>query len=167
MSRNVIYHQLVSFQIGIGTTHAKSPPNAHLPSPDTPSVALDDVRLRLTSPAVLEADGQAALARYFQSGGVYTGVHAASACLFNDTNYLNVVGAYFDFHPSLQNATFVPTTRDHPATADVPDQWRFEEEVYHFRSDPRTLGAQVILTVDEDSYNREFKWSKGWVWRDS
>jgi len=26
------------------------------------------------------------------------------------------------------------------------------EEVYYFRSNPRTLGAKVILTVDESSY---------------
>lgn len=41
---------------------------------------------------VLDGPGQAALQTFFQSGGVYTGVHSASACLFNDTNYLQAVG---------------------------------------------------------------------------
>jgi type 1 glutamine amidotransferase len=32
---------------------------------------------------------------------------------------------------------------------------RQAEEVYHFRSDPRSVGAVVLMTVDEDSYERE------------
>lgn len=48
---------------------------------------------------VLDLDGQAALQRFFQGGGVYTGVHAASACLFNDTNYLQAVGGELSSPP--------------------------------------------------------------------
>jgi len=58
----------------------------------------------------------------------------------------------------------MPVTKDHPATADFPDQWRYvrplrvrgadgkQEEVYNFRSDPRANGATVILTVDTSSF---------------
>ena len=45
--------------------------------------------------AVLDANGQAALQTFFQSGGVYTGVHSGSACLYNDTNYVQAVGGRY------------------------------------------------------------------------
>ncbi|KAK8853183.1 hypothetical protein IAR55_003885 [Kwoniella newhampshirensis] len=115
----------------------------------------DGVMFVSNSDEVLDAPGQAALQTFFQSGGVYTGVHAASACLFQDNNYLQAVGAYFDYHPQLQQATFERLNSTFPATANVPDRWTFVEEVYHFRSDPRSEGAVVIMTVDESSYNND------------
>ena len=73
---------------------------------------------------MLDSDGQAALQTWFQSGGVYTGVHSGSACLYNDTNYIQAVGgelsalvahtrtkywvASFDYHPQLQSAVSRP-----------------------------------------------------------
>ncbi|WVF73101.1 hypothetical protein IAT40_007920 [Kwoniella sp. CBS 6097] len=112
----------------------------------------DGVMFVSNSDEVLDESGQAALQTFFQSGGVYTGVHAASACLFNDENYLQAVGALFDYHPPLQTATFERLNNSHPSTANVPDRWTFQEEVYHFRSNPRDLGAVVLMTVDESSY---------------
>lgn len=41
---------------------------------------------------VLDNDQQAALKTYFQSGGVYIGVHSATSALDNDTNYLQAAG---------------------------------------------------------------------------
>ncbi len=36
-----------------------------------------------------------------------------------------------------------------------------EEEVYYFRSDPRSLGAVVLMTVDETSYVGESLYTSG------
>ncbi|ORY33428.1 trehalose utilization-domain-containing protein [Naematelia encephala] len=115
----------------------------------------DGVMFVSNSDQVLDDDGEAALQTFFQSGGVYTGVHSASACLFNDTTYAQAVGALFDYHPQLQNATFERLNDSFPATAHLPDQWTYEEEVYNFRSDPRTNGAVVVLTVNESSYTND------------
>jgi len=41
---------------------------------------------------VLDYDGQAALQRFFQHGGVFTGVHVASGCLYHDKTYEQVIG---------------------------------------------------------------------------
>lgn len=41
---------------------------------------------------MLNDTGMAALQTFFQKGGVYTGVHSGSACLYNDTNYQQAVG---------------------------------------------------------------------------
>ncbi|WWC91699.1 uncharacterized protein L201_006645 [Kwoniella dendrophila CBS 6074] len=112
----------------------------------------DGVMFVSNSDEVLDDAGQAALKTFFQSGGVYTGVHAGSACLFNDENYEQAVGAFFDYHPPIQDATFTRLNTTHPATANVPDRWSFQEEVYHFRSNPRDNGAVVLMSVDESSY---------------
>lgn len=48
--------------------------------------------------------------------------------------------------------TFIPLNKSFPATANLPDRWSFVEEVYYFRSDPRSNGAVVVMTVDEGSY---------------
>ncbi|KAL7418430.1 hypothetical protein Q5752_006888 [Cryptotrichosporon argae] len=115
----------------------------------------DAVLFALNSDEILNATGQAALKTFFQSGGVYTGVHAASACLFNDTNYQHAVGALFDYHPTIQFATFEVLNASHPATADLPTRWSYEEEIYYFRSDPRDVGAVVLMTVDNTSYTND------------
>jgi hypothetical protein len=52
----------------------------------------------------LDTSGETALQNYFRSGGAYVGVHAASACLQQNTNYQQAVGAIFDYHPDLQPA---------------------------------------------------------------
>ncbi|BEJ04382.1 hypothetical protein CcaverHIS641_0201990 [Cutaneotrichosporon cavernicola] len=65
----------------------------------------DGIMFVSTSEEVLNGPQQDAMARYLRSGGVYVGVHSASACLYNDTVYLQAVGAYFDYHPSLQPAS--------------------------------------------------------------
>lgn len=44
---------------------------------------------------VLDAPGKAALQTFFQSGGVYTGVHSASTCLTDDPNYGLALGGKF------------------------------------------------------------------------
>lgn len=52
----------------------------------------DSVMFVSTSEEVLDTTQQGALERYFKSGGIYTGVHSASACLYNSEAYLNAVG---------------------------------------------------------------------------
>ncbi|GAB1521745.1 hypothetical protein RhiTH_004842 [Rhizoctonia solani] len=34
----------------------------------------------------------------------------------------------------------------------LPDRWTYKEEVYNFRSDPRSIGAKILLSVDPSSY---------------
>jgi len=53
---------------------------------------------------VLDADGKAALQRYSDLGGNFVAIHSASDCLRNTTFYGQEVGAFFDYHPVIQNA---------------------------------------------------------------
>jgi type 1 glutamine amidotransferase len=41
----------------------------------------------------------------------------------------------------------------HPSTAMLPSQWHVYDEIYNFKSDPRTVNATVLLSADEASYS--------------
>ncbi|KAF8699611.1 Trehalose utilization, partial [Rhizoctonia solani] len=101
---------------------------------------------------VLNEDGKKAFQKYLNKGGNFVGIHGGGACLYNTTFYQREVGALFDYHPDLQPATFVVLDENHPSTKHLPDRWTYTEEVYHFRQNPRDVGAKILLSVDRDSY---------------
>ncbi|CAE6491828.1 unnamed protein product [Rhizoctonia solani] len=101
---------------------------------------------------VLDEGGKQAFQRYLNKGGNYVGVHGAAACLYDTSFYVKEVGALFDYHPELQPATFLVLDKTHPSTKHLPDRWTYTEEVYHFRQNPRDVGAKVLISVDRNSY---------------
>ncbi|KAG7089790.1 hypothetical protein E1B28_011441 [Marasmius oreades] len=105
-----------------------------------------------TTGEVLQASGKTAFQNYLNRGGNFIGIHSASDSLVNDTFYGHEIGAYFDYHPPLQNATVNVLDRSHPSTTMLPARWKVQDEMYNFKSDPRALGAKVILSADESTY---------------
>jgi len=101
---------------------------------------------------VLNDTGKAALQKYLNSGGNFVAIHSASDCLRNTTFYGQEVGAFFDYHPALQNATVDVVDASHPSTSMLPAQWHIQDEMYNFKSDPRSVGAVVVLSANESSY---------------
>lgn len=103
---------------------------------------------------VFTAAGQTAFADYLAKGGNFAAIHAASAAYMPKAwaPWTETLGATFSHHPKRQDATFIKEATNHPATNPTPDQWRFEEEVYSFTSDPRKLGAKLLFSVDPNSY---------------
>ncbi|CBQ71805.1 conserved hypothetical protein [Sporisorium reilianum SRZ2] len=101
---------------------------------------------------VLDNQGMRNFARYIQQGGNFFGIHSASATLFGAPFYGRLVGAYFDYHPQIQNVTFKPLSSSHPSTSRWPaDGIRIYEEVYNYRSDPRNLPSPANLLVTNAS----------------
>ncbi|KAJ8072761.1 hypothetical protein PM082_016320 [Marasmius tenuissimus] len=112
----------------------------------------DAVVFLSTTGEVLSPSGKTAFQNYLNLGGNFVGIHSASNCLVNDTFYGRQVGAYFDYHPPLQNATVNVLDRSHPSTSMLPERWQVRDEMYNFKSDPRAIGATVILSADESTY---------------
>ncbi|TFY81778.1 hypothetical protein EWM64_g2233 [Hericium alpestre] len=79
---------------------------------------------------VLDDTGKAALQKYLDLGGNFVGLHSASDCLRNTTFYGREVGAFFDYHPALQNATVDVVDVSHPSTSMLPAQWHVQDEMY-------------------------------------
>ncbi|TCD61846.1 hypothetical protein EIP91_007836 [Steccherinum ochraceum] len=101
---------------------------------------------------VLDDDAQAAFQDYVDAGGNFVGIHSASDCLRNSTFYANELGAHFDYHPEITNATVDVIDNTHPSTSMLPALWHVFDEMYNFKSDPRSIGAVVILSANDSSY---------------
>ncbi|KAL0572322.1 hypothetical protein V5O48_009644 [Marasmius crinis-equi] len=105
-----------------------------------------------TTGEILSSSGKTAFQNYLNLGGNFVGIHSASDCLVNDTFYGRETGAFFDYHPPLQNATINVLDRSHPSTSMLPTRWNVQDEMYNFKSDPRAIGASVLLSADESTY---------------
>ncbi len=105
-----------------------------------------------TSGDVLGPTGEDAFRSFIENGGGFVGVHAASTTEYDWSWYGRLVGAYFDDHPSVQEATVRVETADHPSTQMLPEAWTRTDEWYNFRSNPRD-DVEVLLTLDESTYD--------------
>ncbi|WP_116047409.1 ThuA domain-containing protein [Amycolatopsis palatopharyngis] len=105
-----------------------------------------------TTGDVLNEQQQGAFERYVAAGGGYAGVHAASDTEYDWPWYGDLVGAYFQSHPQIQEATVNVEDRQHPSTADLPYQWTRTDEWYNFRANPRQ-DVHVLAALDESSYD--------------
>ncbi|KAJ1305200.1 hypothetical protein OPQ81_000230 [Rhizoctonia solani] len=107
-----------------------------------------------TTENIFNGSAQDAFSDYLSKGGNFVGIHAASVAFVSKTwpPWTDTLGSSFDHHPERQTATFVKQTTGHPATNPTPDRWSFDEEVYSFASDPRSLGAKLLFSVDSSSY---------------
>ncbi|PXY24440.1 ThuA domain-containing protein [Prauserella flavalba] len=105
-----------------------------------------------TTGDVLNDEQQGAFERYVAGGGGYVGVHAASDTEYDWPWYGDLVGAYFDSHPQIQEASIDVEDHEHPSTVDLPGRWTRTDEWYNYRENPRQ-DVHVLATLDESSYD--------------
>ncbi|MEV6816955.1 ThuA domain-containing protein, partial [Micromonospora sp. NPDC051296] len=105
-----------------------------------------------TTGDVLNASQQTAFESYIGSGGGYVGVHSAADTEYDWPFYGNLVGAYFQSHPAIQQANVRVENRAHAATAHLPQTWTRTDEWYDYRANARP-GARVLANLDESSYS--------------
>lgn len=104
-----------------------------------------------TTGDVLNDQQQAAFEQYVQAGGGYAGIHAASDTEYDWPWYGELVGAYFDSHPEIQEATVDVEDPAHPSTKHLPAEWTRTDEWYNYQSNPRA-NVHVLASLDESSY---------------
>jgi len=104
-----------------------------------------------TTGDVLGDTHQAAFRDYIHGGGGFIGIHAAADTEHDWPWYNVLVGAHFESHPAIQEATITVTDNTHPATHDLPTPWIRTDEWYNFRQ-PVPTSARVLLRIDEASY---------------
>ncbi|MEV4134880.1 ThuA domain-containing protein [Dactylosporangium sp. NPDC049742] len=105
-----------------------------------------------TTGDVLNATQQTAFESYIRGGGGYAGVHAAADTEYDWPFYGDLVGAWFSSHPAIQQATMKIEDRTHPATAHLGATWVRTDELYNYRTNPRST-AHVLATLDETTYS--------------
>jgi uncharacterized protein len=106
---------------------------------------------------VLTLSQRRAFQAFLEGGGGFVGVHgsAGDPRYFWDWYPDTLLGARFNAHPmnpQFQDAR-IAVNREHPLAAGLPAEWVMKDEWYSFRTNPRTVGAQVVLTLDESTYS--------------
>ena len=104
-----------------------------------------------TSEDVLDAEQQAAFESYIQQGGGFAGIHGAAATEYDWAWYGRLAGAFFDDHPTPQEAEVVVLDRTHPSTSHLPARMTRFDEWYNFRANPRD-SVHVLAVLDEKSF---------------
>jgi cytochrome c len=104
-----------------------------------------------TTGEILDDSQKAAFERYIRSGGGFVGIHSASDTEYRWAWYGRLVGAYFESHSEIQQATVRIEDPAHPSTRDLPVVWQRSDEWYNFRDNPRST-VRVLATLDEASY---------------
>jgi type 1 glutamine amidotransferase len=105
-----------------------------------------------TTGHILDSDQRASFERFIRNGGGFVGIHSATDTEYEWPWYGNLVGTYFDSHPSIQPATVEVVDSSHPSTRRLPREWQRTDEWYNFREDPSTR-VKVLLRVDEKTYS--------------
>ncbi|MEZ7125760.1 ThuA domain-containing protein [Nonomuraea sp. AD125B] len=105
-----------------------------------------------TTGDVLNDNQQAAFQSYVDGGGGYVGVHAAADTEYNWPYYGQLMGAWFNSHPAIQQATVRTEDRAHAATAHLGATWSRTDEWYNYRTNPRP-NVRVLQSLDEGSYS--------------
>jgi hypothetical protein len=105
-----------------------------------------------TTGDVLNNQQQSAFQSWYQSGGAFLGVHAASDTEHGWDWFGQLVGARFRCHPAVQPARLIVMDRGHPATAHLDSTWVRTDEWYDFKSDGPHAGCNCLLRIDENTY---------------
>ncbi len=103
-----------------------------------------------TTGDILNDEQQADFERYIQAGGGFVGVHAATDTEYDWSWYNGLVGAYFDSHPKIQEASLYATGKKHIAMEGIDSLWVKSDEWYNFKSINPDIN--VLLKIDEGSY---------------
>lgn len=98
-----------------------------------------------------------ALARWLEQGGGWVGIHAAGDGSHAAWSWYadNLIGADYLGHimgPQTQQARVVVEASDHPVTLGLPAEFLHEEEWYSWDRSAREAGFEVLLSVDETTY---------------
>lgn len=104
-----------------------------------------------TSGDFLDEQQLNALKRYIQGGGGFVGIHCAAAGMLKDSWYGGLIGSAFTNHPVPQEAVVAIEDAQHVLTRGFPTSWKWHDEWYNFRSNPRA-NVHVLMSIDEGTY---------------
>lgn len=84
---------------------------------------------------------------FVRDGKGFGGAHSATDTLYGWPEYGDLIGAYFDGHPWVHEATVNIEDAEHPASRHLAPSFRMVEEYYQFRNWSRER-VRVLMTLD-------------------
>jgi len=136
----------IAAEKGWGIYHTEE---AQIFNPDSLS-AYRAVIFLSTTGDILNETQQEAFKGFIQNGGGFAGIHAATDTEYEWPWYGNMVGAYFESHPQIQEARLEVIDRNHPSTDFLPEEWIRTDEWYNFMDIKPDIN--VLINLDESSY---------------
>ncbi|MFZ9003201.1 MAG: ThuA domain-containing protein [Robiginitalea sp.] len=118
-------------------------------NPDTLSL-YELVIFLSTTGDVLGPAQEASFRQFIEGGGHFMGIHAATDTEYDWPWYGELVGAYFESHPELQQATLQVVDPTHTSTSHMPERWSHFDEWYNFMD--IHPGINVLINLDESTY---------------
>ncbi len=112
-----------------------------------------------TSGTVLDENQKSAFRNYMESGGGFLGLHAAGGDFWYQWDWYvdTLIGAQFAGHtmqPQFVDADVLVPDPEVEMLAHLSSPWNIaSEEWYFFKSNPRSTGSEILLTMDENSYD--------------
>ncbi len=103
-----------------------------------------------TTGDVLNNAQQTAFENYIKGGGSYMGIHSATDTEYDWSWYGQLIGAYFNGHPAIQEASIDVVDRTHPSTEHLSATWVRTDEWYNFKD--LSSNITILLKLDETSY---------------
>ena len=131
---------------------------------NTENISQFDVIIFLnTTGDILNEDQQRVMESFIQNGGGFVGVHSATDTEYDWPWYGKLVGAYFESHPKVQEASMQVLDASHLSTVKLPEKWIRTDEWYNFKDlNPQ---VHVLINLDESTYdggknglNHPFAW---------
>ena len=120
---------------------------------DQELVQFDAIILLSTTGDYLNDLQQEAFKRFVRSGRGVVGIHAATDAEYDWQWYRELLGASFNRHPKPQDAVLNIRRKDHRSTKHLPEVWEKFDEWYNFAPNPRENQVDVLITIDESSYD--------------
>jgi glucose/arabinose dehydrogenase/cytochrome c551/c552 len=108
---------------------------------------------------VLSHNQEVEFERYIQAGGGFVGIHAAADTAYTWSWYGRLVGARHEVDPLEEEATVQVVNDNHPATEDLPKQWKKTGTWFLFPN--LSKEANVLLALGGDgksSASRPLAW---------
>lgn len=84
---------------------------------------------------------------WIRAGHPFLGTHSASDTYHDAPEYLDMLGAEFETHGDQTTVDIRVEDRNHPATVSLPMPFRIFDEIYEFRTNPRSR-VSVLLSLD-------------------
>ncbi|MEM8890848.1 MAG: ThuA domain-containing protein [Bacteroidota bacterium] len=118
-----------------------------------------------TDGPVFSKKEQEELKKYIRNGGGFVGIHCAGAMWKEEGEefqswYEKLIGTRLVAHPKVQWAKLVVENESHLFTKHLPQEWHVEDEWHCFSSNPRGQ-VNVLMTLDENSYEAESRYKMG------
>lgn len=106
---------------------------------------------------VLTVDQRKDFKAYLENGGGFAGLHGSGGDFFYDWDWYadTLIGARFKAHPmspQFQAAKLKVDDSKNPIAGGLSPDWTMTDEWYSFKTNPRKNGADVLVTIDESTY---------------